>query len=338
MTSSIHIDLDTAAPDQATNTAEPRTARKPATFRVSAKELKALAVRSDAAAVRRAAGHLGAIALGGFALWHALGTVWAVPLTLLQGYFIAFLFTAVHETAHQTAFKTRTGNYLLGHFAGFAIFLPYEYYRAYHWVHHRHTQDPALDPELATPLPHTRPGIAWLWTGMPIWIGRARLLFVHGVLGKVSVPWVPEDKRPLIVLEARCYLAGYAVVIAVSLAAGSLAALWLWIVPLAVGQLFLRPYLLAEHTGCAHSPDMLENTRTTYTNRFVHFFAWNMPFHVEHHAYPAVPFHALPRLNALLAAHITHTVDGYPAATVDVLRHLRSLPASSPSTPERKLP
>ena len=338
MTSTLDIDSLVPATAPADDAAAPRTVRKPAAFRVGAQDLKALAVRSDAAGTRRALGHLGAIVLGGIALWHALGTVWAVPITLLQGYFIAFLFTAVHETAHQTAFKTRAGNYLVGHLAAFAIFLPYEYYRAYHWVHHRHTQDPEKDPELAAPLPHTRLGIAWLWTGMPIWIGRARLLFAHGVLGKVSVPWVPEDKRPLIVREARLYLLGYAVVIAASVAAGSLAALWLWVLPLLAGQLFLRPYLLAEHTGCAHSPDMLDNTRTTYTNRFVHFFAWNMPFHVEHHAYPAVPFHALPRLNTLLASHITHVADGYPAATADVLAHLRSLPASSSPLPEGKLP
>jgi fatty acid desaturase len=296
-------------------------------FRLKAKDLLPLSVRTDAPAAARALCHLGAVVLGGWALWQALGTAWAVPLALLQGYFVAFLFTVVHETAHQTAFKTRSLNYLLGHIAGFAIFLPYEYYRAYHWEHHRHTQDPERDPELAAPLPHTVIGIAWLWTGLPIWIGRARLLFAHGVRGKVSVPWVPADKRSLIVREARAYLLGYAAVIAVSLATGSLAAIWLWLVPLVAGQLFLRPYLLAEHTGCAHSPDMLANTRTIYTNRFVHFFAWNMPFHAEHHAYPAVPFHALPRLNTLLATHIVNTANGYPAATDDVLRHLRSAPA-----------
>lgn len=306
----------------------PRTVRKPATFRVSAQDLKALAVRSDAAGARRALGHLGAIALGGVALWHALGTVWAVPLTLLQGWFIAFLFNVVHETAHQTAFRTRAFNHALGHFAGFAVVLPYEYYRAYHWVHHRHTQDPEKDPELANPLPRTRAAIAWYWTGMPIWVGRAKLLWRHGVLGRVTVPWVPEDKRGLIVREARAYLAGYAAIVAASIATGSLAALWLWVVPLMAGQLFLRPYLLAEHTGCAHSNDMLANTRTTYTNRFVHFFAWNMPFHVEHHAYPAVPFHALPKLNAMLAPHIVNTAAGYPAATAAVLRHL--LPTDTP--------
>ena len=296
--------------------------RKPASFRVGATDLKALAVRSNAPACLRAAGHLGAIAVGGVALWHSLGTFWALPLTLLQGYFIAFLFNVVHETAHQTAFRTRAANYFIGHFAGFAVLLPYEYYRAYHWQHHRHTQDPEKDPELATPLPRTRAAIAWYWTGMPIWTGRARMLWRHGVLGRVTVPRVPPEKRPLIVREARLYLLGYASVIAASAFAGSAAALWLWIVPLMAGQLFLRPYLLAEHTGCAHTPDMLANTRTTYTNAFVHFFAWNMPFHVEHHAYPAVPFHALPRLNALLASHIANTAPGYPAATARVVRHL----------------
>ena len=130
--------------------------------------------------------------------------------------------------------------------------------------------------------------------------------------------------------EARVYLLGYALVIAASIATRSLAAVWLWVLPMMVGQLFMRPYLLSEHTGCAHSPNMLENTHTTYTNAFVHFFAWNMPYHVEHHAYPAVPFHALPRLNTLLAAHIVHSERGYPASFAAVLRHVRQRASSRP--------
>lgn len=293
-------------------------------FRLKAKELLPLSARSDAPAARRALGHLGAIALTATLLWNAWGSWWAVPLTLmvLLAYFIAFLFTVVHETAHQTAFRTRLWNQLLGQFAGFMIFLPYAYYRAYHWEHHRHTQNPAFDPELSTPLPHSKAGLIWLWSGMPIWLGRLRLLYRHGILGQVSVPWVPLLQRPLIVREARCYLVGYAAVISVSLFSGSLAALCLWLLPLMLGQLFLRPYLLAEHTGCAHTSNMLENTRTTYTNAFVHYFAWNMPYHVEHHAYPAVPFHALPQLNKLLAAHLVNSEKGYPASTVVVVNHL----------------
>ena len=86
--------------------------------------------------------------------------------------------------------------------------------------------------------------------------------------------------------------------------------------------MFLRPYLLAEHTGCGVTRDCLENTRTTLTLAPVRLFAWNMPYHAEHHAYPAVPFHALPRLHAQVRSRIEHVEPGYVAATVTVNRHL----------------
>jgi len=308
----------------------PKSVMTPAPFRLRADVLMPLSVKSDAPAAWRALGHLGAIVTTAVALWSSRQTIWAVPLTVLLGYLVAFLFNALHETAHQTAFRTRRWNYALGHLAGFALLLPYEYYRAFHWDHHRYTQDPERDPELATPLPNSMLGLAWYVLGPPVWYGRVRTRLLHAA-GRVTEPWVPADKRALIVREARLYVLGYALVIAASIATRSLAAVWLWVLPVMVGQLFMRPYLLSEHTGCAHSPNMLENTRTTYTNAFVHFFAWNMPYHVEHHAYPAVPFHALPQLNALLAEHIVHSEPGYPASFAAVLRHVRRQASSRPA-------
>ena len=258
----------------------------------------------------------------GAALLHFVDTWWMVPLTFLQGYLIAFLFTAEHEMAHHTAFKTRALSLAMGHLSGFAILLPYEYYRVFHWDHHRHTNDPANDPELARPLPTSLPRLAWFLTGCPTWIDRVRMLITHGIHGRVTKRWVAENKRELIAREARFYLVGYAAIVGISVAAQSLAAVWFWIIPVMVGQWVLRPYLLAEHTGCANTNDMLENTRTTYTNAIVRFFAWNMPFHVEHHAYPSVPFHALPRLNKLLATHIINTENSYSASTAVVVSHV----------------
>ena len=75
-------------------------------------------------------------------------------------------------------------------------------------------------------------------------------------------------------------------------------------VPVVLGQPMLRLYLLAEHTGCPMVPEMLENSRTVHTNAVVRFLAWNMPYHAEHHAYAAIPFHALPRTHAALAPFI----------------------------------
>jgi fatty acid desaturase len=105
--------------------------------------------------------------------------------------------------------------------------------------------------------------------------------------------------------------------------------LWLWILPAMIGQVFLRNYLLAEHTGCENCSDTLANTRTTYTNAVVRFFAWNMPFHVEHHAYPSIPFYALPRANVHLRDQIKVGDPGYVAAMRSILRFLFKAPAGS---------
>jgi fatty acid desaturase len=115
------------------------------------------------------------------------------------------------------------------------------------------------------------------------------------------------------VREARWLLAFYGVLALASLLAGSDLALWLWLLPALLGQPFLRAYLLAEHTLCPLVPDMLRNSRTTRSTGLVRRLAWNMPYHAEHHAHPALPFHALPAAHALLAARVTVQADGYVA-------------------------
>ncbi|HPU53360.1 MAG TPA: fatty acid desaturase [Burkholderiaceae bacterium] len=292
-----------------------------ARFRLNADELRELSARRDGPGLRRAAAHLGAVVLGMAAIAQAGFTWWVVPLILLTGWPMAFLFNAMHECAHQTAFRTRGFNLALGHAAGLFIMLPYEYYRHFHWDHHRHTQQPGLDPEMGLNLPHTRGGLLWLMLGFPVWFKRNVPTLLRHAAGRVQAPWVPEDKRPLIVREARAYLAVYALIAAGALAAGP-GALLVWLAPLAAGQMLLRPYLLAEHTGCGQSRDMFENSRSIDTHALVRFFAWNMPYHAEHHAYPAVPFHALPRLRERAAPYVRRRTPGYLAAVRQVFAFL----------------
>ena len=107
-------------------------------------------------------------------------------------------------------------------------------------------------------------------------------------------------------------LAGYAIIFPALATQG-----WLWtglVLPALVGQPFLRAYLLAEHAGCDEGAgNMLANTRTLLTLRPVRWLAWNMPFHAEHHSFPAVPFHALPRLHAVMRDELKHFEPGYIA-------------------------
>ena len=123
--------------------------------------------------------------------------------------------------------------------------------------------------------------------------------------------------------EARLYLLLYAAIAAGAAASGSWAPLTWWIGPALLGQPLLRLYLLAEHAGCPLVPDMLRNTRTTLTNAAVRFLAWNMPYHAEHHAFPAVPFHALPAVHAILLDDLAVVSAGYIAVQREILSGLR---------------
>jgi fatty acid desaturase len=55
---------------------------------------------------------------------------------------------------------------------------------------------------------------------------------------------------------------------------------------------------LTQHAGLAE--DVLDhrlNSRTVYMNPIFRFLYWNMNYHVEHHMFPMVPYHALPKLH-----------------------------------------
>lgn len=283
--------------------------------------LRALMTRADGPALRRASGHLGALVLTGALLWRLRAAAWAVPLLIAHGYVLAFLFCAFHETAHRTAFRRRWLNTVLGTLAGVLILWPYRNYRVYHWQHHRFTQDQARDPELYFAKPGSPATYLLMLTGVPNLIRRLSDL-LRLARGRADRPWMSAADAPALVLEARVHLAVYAVIAAASVVTRSPLALVLWIAPLLVGQAFLRPYLLAEHTACGSTRDALENTRTTRTWRLVRFFAWNMPYHAEHHAYPAVPFHRLPGLHEHVETRLANLEPGYVAATRTVNRHL----------------
>ena len=290
-------------------------------------QLKDLSVRKTVPGLIRAISHYAVVLLNGAAIWMIMGSFgWlaAVPLIAVQGIVVAFLFMAVHEAAHKTVFKSRLLNEVLGQLSSLTIIYPYEYYALFHWDHHRFTQDPDRDPELlsgAFPTSDTRLAIAY--SGILQLARRTRLLFRHALIGQVTAPWIPAGKRALVVREARAYVLVYGALLAGSVALSTTVLLWTWLVPLIVGQAFLRPYLYAEHTGCEHTRSAFENTRTTYTGVLMKWLTWNMPFHVEHHAYPSVPFHALPKLNAAIDGRIQHRGAGYIAVTRETWRWFR---------------
>lgn len=266
---------------------------------------------AGAAGIRHLAAHLGLIAL--LALPVALRLpLWPLALPPL-GVVLVFLFAAEHECTHRTPLRPLWLNEATGHLAGLVLVLPFLSFRYFHLAHHRHTNDPARDPELAgTRLPASPAGWAWRISGLPYWGGQIAGL-LRTAAGRPLPGWVPPGAAGQVRREARAHLAVYAL-LGASLAF-SPAALWLWLVPVMLGQPALRLYLAAEHGDCPAVADMFLNTRTTFTNRLVRFLAWNMPYHAEHHVFPAVPFHRLPDLHRLTRDHLGQTAEGYAAFT-----------------------
>ena len=278
---------------------------------------RALCAQSDGPGLVRIGVQFGLIgALGGYI--HLGMPLWQAAL-LPQGLLIIFLFTALHETIHGTAFRSGWMNVWAARLCGFAVFLTPQHFRYFHFAHHRFTHDPDRDPELAAPKPRTWGAYAVYMTGLPEWAWRVKQLVRTALLPNED-PFVPERGKARIRLESQIFLVLYSFVFALAGAA----LLWTWILPLLLAGPFMRAYLLAEHTFCPHVADMLSNTRTTFTNRAVRWLAWNMPYHAEHHAYPAVPFHKLPEFHALTRAHLRETEQGYTRFNK---RYLRTIEA-----------
>ena len=296
--------------------------------RLSDDALSSLVERSDRKGLAHLVLHVLAIAGAGATYAGAFDSAWMLPAAWLYGTTLVFLFAPLHETIHYTAFRSRWLNRAVSAACGWILVLPPRYFRGFHLEHHRHTQDPARDPELAVAPPRTWSQYLWRVSGFQYWTSRVRTMLVHAS-GRVTETYIAASERAAVVREARVYLASYVALATLSALIGSTAMLWFWAVPVVLGQPMLRLYLLAEHTGCPMVPDMLENSRTVHTNAVVRFLAWNMPYHAEHHAYAAIPFHALPEAHGALAPFVAKQSPGYASVHRELVGEIhRSAPAA----------
>jgi fatty acid desaturase len=279
---------------------------------IPANVLPALYVKSDRHGTWRTLTHLALLGAGAALIGGSRGRWWLPAVLLLQGFFLVALFAAMHECVHYSGFRSRRINEIVGWLAGLAILFNATYYRQFHFAHHRYAQDPGRDPELLTaPAPRSRTEYWWRVTAIPYWKARALNLANLSRGRFVGLEFVPATAHAEIVRSARAMAAVVAILAIVSLAVGTDALLWYWLLPLALGLPWLRLYLLSEHTGCSDDDDALTNTRTTLSTWPVRFLMWNLPYHAEHHLYPSIPFHQLPIAHRWLRPHLRVVARGY---------------------------
>ncbi len=308
-------------------------------------QMRRLLERRDGPAIRDTLiwfGLLFAFGIAGFALW---GTWWAIiPFALYGVIYASSSDSRWHESSHGTAFKTDWMNNALYEIASFMVLREATPWRWSHTRHHSDTIIVGLDPEIAVPRPVNLPGTVLKFLNLAGYKAYFTGLLRH-VTGNISpdeATYIPESAYARVFTSARIYLLIYLGVIALAVATRSILPLMFIGLPHLYGSWLMVTYGLTQHAGMAE--DVLDhrlNTRTVYMNRINRYLYWNMGYHIEHHMFPMVPYHALPALHELVKHDMPAPFHGIAAAYREIIPTLvmqskdptyyvkRELPASS---------
>ena len=284
--------------------------------------LRGMMARSDRRGALQAGSHFAAVLVTGWALWQAWGTWWAVPVFVIHGTLLNFLYAGQHELSHNTPFRTKSLNEWVGRLIGFLMLYPRDFDQIQHHAHHQHTQDWEKDGELVRQ-PYTLSSYLLWFLGPTYWYSRVARI-ARLVRGIVVEPYIRADQEAIVIREARIHVALYTLIAVVSIAMQSWAAVILWLAPMLLMKPIHQLQNTIEHLGLSHEDDILKNTRSTDTNAFMRWMCWNMQYHTAHHSFPAVPFHSLCELNDTIESRLGHEVHrmGYIEFQIAVIRKL----------------
>lgn len=287
--------------------------------------MKELMQRGDARAIRDTVLWYTLLVAAGVLAWWSLGTAWAIPAFALYGaLYCGPADSRWHESSHGTAFKTRWMNDLLYQFASFQVFRRPTVWRWSHARHHTDTLVVGRDPEIAAQVPTKWLTLAGSLLALPHVAAELPKLLRNalGRLGDEEKTFIPESEWPKVVREARGWVAVYAALIVLCLAIGSAVPLLFVGLPSLYGAWLYVFFGLTQHAGLPENvTDHRLNCRTVEMNPVFRFLYWNMNYHVEHHMFPMVPYHALPRLHAAVEA------DTPPAYRSTVQAYAEIIPA-----------
>jgi len=238
----------------------------------------------------------------GYATWLLWGTGWALlPYLIYSVLYASTSDSRWHEAGHGTAFKTDWMNNVLYEIASFMVMRESTVWRWSHTRHHSDTIIVGRDPEIAVPRPPDIQGIVLAFFNLPVYLKYFKQLALHS-LGRMSADektYIPESEFPKIHFRARLSVLIYAAAIGTAVATGSLLPLLYVGLANLFGSWLMVVYGLTQHAGLAENVlDHRLNCRTVHMNALHRYLYWNMNYHVEHHMFPLVPYHALPRLHA----------------------------------------
>jgi Na+-transporting NADH:ubiquinone oxidoreductase subunit F len=227
-----------------------------------------------------------------------------------------------HESGHGTAFKTNWMNNTLYEIASFMLMRESTVWRWSHTRHHSDTIIVGRDPEIQVPRPPNLVDLARKFVGLVnlpcYWIGVVRHCFRR--MSGAEKEFVPESECSGIFIRARVYIVIYATVLGAAFRYHTILPLMFVGLPNLYGSWLLNVYSLTQHAGLAENVlDHRLNCRTVYMNPVHRFLYWNMNYHLEHHMFPLVPYHNLPRLHELVKWDMPEPYPGLVAAFREIL-------------------
>lgn len=246
-----------------------------------------------------------ALILGSAAATYALWPSWwaALPYLLYAVLYASTSDSRWHEAGHGTAFKTDWLNNVLYEIASFMVMRESTVWRWSHTRHHSDTIIVGRDPEIAVPRPPDLQGIIGSFfnlRGYPTYF-RAIIRHAFGRMSPEEQTFIPASEFPKIFRKARIYLFIYAASLGLSVYFATVLPLLFVGLPNLFGSWMMVVYGLTQHAGLAENVlDHRLNCRTVHMNLVHRYLYWNMNYHVEHHMFPLVPYHALPRLHAVV--------------------------------------
>jgi Na+-transporting NADH:ubiquinone oxidoreductase subunit F len=268
---------------------------------VPREQMRQLLVRRDGPALRDTILWFALIFGFGYAAFALWGTWWAIlPFAIYGVLYASTSDSRWHEAGHGTAFRTDWMNNALYEIASFMVMRESVVWRWSHTRHHSDTIIVGRDPEIAVPRPPDIKGIVMAFFALSTYPKYFKQIVVHsfGRMSDHEKTFIPETEFPKVYFNARIYVLIYASVIALAIGSRSILPLMFVGLPNLYGTWLMVTYGLTQHAGLAENVlDHRLNCRTVYMNPIHRYLYWNMNYHVEHHMFPLVPYHALGRLH-----------------------------------------
>jgi fatty acid desaturase len=260
---------------------------------------------------------------------------WSIPFFLVYGVLYgSAMDSRWHECGHGTAFKTFWKNDALYQIASFMMLRNPVRWKWSHARHHTDTIIVGRDPEIVA----TRPPSYWNlfvgFTGVADTFNGLKTMLKNAVgeIDPSEKTYIPESEYEKLIFIARVWVLIYMITVGLAVLYQS----WLPILLIGTPRIYGAWHHvltgLIQHAGL--DEDVIDhrlNSRTCYMNPVSRFIYWNMNYHCEHHMFPMVPYHQLPKLHEFLKPDLPKPYRNMWSAYKDIYNSLSIQRTTDPS-------